>query len=81
MEDDNPENITLPPPTDDSIREACTIRANDEIEMLKPKTDIDNEDQSIFVMPESDEQNEVDGHNMDAIADVVKATLANQTGG
>lgn len=30
-------------------------------------------------MPE-EESNELEGHNMDAIADVVKATLANQTG-
>lgn len=31
-------------------------------------------------MPESEDNIDLDAHNMDAIADVVKATLANQTG-
>lgn len=78
--EDDPENITLPPPRDDSVREACTIKTDGESDILKEKSHPESEDGSIYIMPETEASNELDGHNMDAIADVVKATLANQTG-
>lgn len=65
---------------DDSVREACTIKADGVNENIKEKNDPVDESESVYIMPESGESIELEGHNMDAIADVVKATLANQTG-
>lgn len=65
---------------DDSVREACTIKAGEGNEIIKDKNEPDDESESVYIMPESGESIELEGHNMDAIADVVKATLANQTG-
>lgn len=78
-EDEDPENITLPSLTDESVREACTIQQVNEDQNVKTKTETDTDEGSVFIIPEN-EENELEGHNMDAIADVVKATLANQTG-
>ncbi|KAJ8938615.1 hypothetical protein NQ314_011424 [Rhamnusium bicolor] len=73
--ENDPENITLPPETDDTIKEACTLKSDDQ---LKTEIDTENEDgENVFIIEESDHQM-MDDTNMDAIADAVKATLASQ---
>lgn len=55
------------------------MKSDDASTISKNKDDEETDPESPDIKAES-EDNELEGHNMDAIADVVKATLANQTG-
>lgn len=76
--ENDPESITLPPETDEAIKEACTLKTADQ---LKTEIDTENEDgeDNVFII-EDTEQQVMDDNNMNAIADAVKATLASQPG-
>lgn len=72
-QNDDPENITLPMETETTNKEACTLKEKTmKTEVVEPEND-----ENIFVM---EEDQTMEGTDMDAIADAVKATLASQPG-
>lgn len=75
--DNDPESITLPPETDETIKEACTLKTADQ---LKTEIDTENEEADNVFIIEDTEHQVMDDNNMNAIADAVKATLASQPG-
>lgn len=70
-ESEDPQNITLPPETVN--KNACTFKPPTN----KKETNTEQEE-SVFVICQ--EEQGLDDNNLDAIADAVKATLANQPG-
>lgn len=75
--ENDPESITLPPETDEAIKEACTLKTADQ---LKTEVDTENEEADNVFIIEDTENQVMDDNNMNAIADAVKATLASQPG-
>ncbi|KAG5880663.1 hypothetical protein JTB14_037562 [Gonioctena quinquepunctata] len=73
----DPENITLPVESDETEKEACTLRTEYQ---LKTEVDTENEEEEVYTLEDNDHSTGLDDANMDAIADAVKATLASQTG-
>lgn len=73
--ENTPSNITLPTEVDQENREACTLKTN--VELKTEPEEVEN-NENIFII-EEDEGN-INNANMGAIADAVKATLANQPG-
>ncbi|ENN73684.1 hypothetical protein YQE_09714, partial [Dendroctonus ponderosae] len=74
--ENTPSNITLPIEVDQENKEACTLKTNVE---LKSEPEEEENIENIFVIEEDD--GNMNNANMGAIADAVKATLANQPGG
>ncbi|KAL3278250.1 hypothetical protein HHI36_013588 [Cryptolaemus montrouzieri] len=75
-ENEDPENITLPPEVQFINKSACTLG---DTEMKKDLPSEPDNNSNIFII-DNDDNRGLDDNNLDAIADAVKATLASQPG-
>ncbi|KAL1508854.1 hypothetical protein ABEB36_003683 [Hypothenemus hampei] len=75
--ENTPSSITLPFETDQENKDACTLQTS--VELKTEPNDEEIGDDDIFIIQEN-EDTSVNEANMGAIANAVKATLANQPG-